>query len=108
MIVYSEEQVKQAYDEGFKAGKESVVDKPVLCAGFERLPEKGVSVIQEFGKCDMCGKEAALSRKYYHYDIDCECCLAPGKNHFETVRHCGECEPQPPRRITVTLRPLPE
>ena len=36
MIVYSEEQVKQAYDEGFKAGKESVVDKPVLC---DSLPD---------------------------------------------------------------------
>ena len=22
---------------------------------------------QEFGKCDMCGKESTLSRKYYYY-----------------------------------------
>lgn len=29
----------------------------------------------EFGKCDICGKEAALSRTYFKYKIgSCECC----------------------------------
>lgn len=29
----------------------------------------------EFGKCDICGKEAALSRTYFKYRIgSCECC----------------------------------
>ena len=24
----------------------------------------------EFGKCDCCGKETIVSRKYYHYNIN--------------------------------------
>ena len=40
MIVYSEEQVKQAHDEGFKAGKESVVVKPTLCEVLAKIEKK--------------------------------------------------------------------
>ena len=31
MIVYSEEQIKQAYEEGFKAGKKSLSSSRLLC-----------------------------------------------------------------------------
>ena len=65
----------------------------------------------EFGKCDICGKEAPLSRKYYHYDIDCECChsIINSKNHhFELVRHCKNCEPKPPKWIRLVKKPIDE
>lgn len=59
----------------------------------------------EYGKCDMCGKESTLNRKYYHYDIDCECCMSPDKRHFQIVRYCESCTPKPPHRISVSMRP---
>lgn len=58
----------------------------------------------EFGKCDVCQKENTLSRKYYYYDIQCECCGAKheGKNvHFEIVLHCSNCTPKEPKSITI-------
>ena len=58
----------------------------------------------EFGKCDICGKEAALSRTYFKYRIcSCECCdskLHDGtKGHFEVVHHCKDCVPHLPTVI---------
>lgn len=38
----------------------------------------------EFGKCDYCGKETTVQRKYYHYDIKCDC---HSPNHFEIRRN---------------------
>lgn len=29
----------------------------------------------EFAKCDVCGQEAPVSRKYYYYDVKCDCCI---------------------------------
>lgn len=56
----------------------------------------------EYGKCDVCGKEGTLKRKYYYYDIKCDCCLNGGKReHFEIVRYCEKCKPTPPYEITV-------
>lgn len=56
----------------------------------------------EFGKCDICGKEAPLSRTYFIYDIHCECCgcKEDGRNmHFKFVRHCENCIPDIPQSI---------
>lgn len=57
----------------------------------------------EWGKCDICGKENALHRKYYYYDIQCECC---SPTHFELIRHCKLCasKVKPPREIKVVLK----
>lgn len=65
----------------------------------------------EFGKCDICGKEAALSRTYFKYRIgSCECCgskLRDGSNgHFEVVRHCNKCVPHLPTVIHPLLKAL--
>ena len=46
----------------------------------------------EWGTCEYCNKERGLGRTYFRYDIDCECCN--GKQHFEIVYHCGDCEPK--------------
>lgn len=55
----------------------------------------------EFGKCDICGKNAQLNRKYYHYDIQCECC---SPNHFDLICHCDNCHPKPPKQTTIKLK----
>ena len=65
----------------------------------------------EWGKCDICGHHNTVSRKYYHYDIDCDCChsIVNGKNkHFEIVRYCPDCTPVPPKRISVVVEPMTE
>lgn len=61
----------------------------------------------EFGKCQCCGKETSLQRKYFYYDIDCECCSAihkGKKRHFEFIRHCNNCIPKEPLKINVSLK----
>lgn len=59
---------------------------------------------QEYGKCQICSKEAPLRRKYYHYNIECECCSSGGKpQHFEIVWYCKDCQPKPPRKVTIHL-----
>lgn len=61
----------------------------------------------EFGKCEMCGKEAPLSRTYFVYDIHCECCgcKEDGRDmHSELVRHCKDCVPDIPQVITPTVK----
>ena len=62
----------------------------------------------EFGKCDLCGKETFLRRKYYRYNIKCTCCNSLNDPHFEIVRHCGTCEPRPPRAIKAWVKPMTE
>ena len=59
----------------------------------------------EYGNCDMCNTQAALSRKYYRYDIKCDCCNGKDDDHFEIIRHCSECEPKPPREVKVIIAP---
>jgi hypothetical protein len=56
----------------------------------------------EVGVCDICGQSSELSRKYYYYDIKCEC---HSPEHFEIVRHCSRCEPKPPEKTTVFIHP---
>lgn len=57
----------------------------------------------EFGSCSICGSSGQISRKYYNYDIKCECC---SNKHFEIVYHCANCTPSPPKQITVTVKPV--
>lgn len=63
---------------------------------------------QEFGKCDICGKEASLDRTYFFYPIHCECCGSKDKNgqdqHFELVCHCKDCIPCIPTEIHPLLQ----
>ena len=58
----------------------------------------------EYGTCSKCNTEAPLTRKYFHYDINCECCV--GNKHFEIVKTCQHCEPKPPSYIKVVLTPI--
>jgi len=65
----------------------------------------------EYGKCDICGAtDVLLARKYYYYDVDCECCVHNKRNsrekHFEIVRYCNNCKPKPPRRISAVIKPI--
>ena len=55
----------------------------------------------EIGKCDICGKTEAVERKYYHYDINCEC---HSPNHLEMVKYCKDCEPKEPRETKITFK----
>ena len=60
----------------------------------------------EFGKCEICGKEAQLERTYFIYDIHCQCCgcKRDGRDmHFELVRHCKDCIPGVPKIIKPQL-----
>jgi hypothetical protein len=60
----------------------------------------------EYGKCNTCGKDAPLQRKYYYYDIKCSCCGSRhnGKNyHFEIKWHCANCKPKAPSSIKIVL-----
>jgi len=54
----------------------------------------------EYGKCEVCGKEGALQRTYYHYDIKCKC---HSPNHFEVISHCSDCKPQEPETTRITI-----
>lgn len=63
---------------------------------------------QEFGKCEICGKKSILNRKYYYYNINCECCASSEKKHFEIVRYCDNCNPKPPQKISVYVKPILE
>lgn len=55
----------------------------------------------EFGKCGVCKEDKPLQRKYYRYNIDCECC---GNEHFEYVAHCKDCTPVEPVTTRVTIK----
>lgn len=55
----------------------------------------------EIAKCTFCGIATEVVRKYYHYNMDCECCS--GDKHFEIVRYCKDCTPHPPYKITACV-----
>jgi hypothetical protein len=63
--------------------------------------EKNMSGDVEFGYCEICGKEDALQRKYYHYNIKCDCC---SPQHSELVRYCKNCEPREPLRTKLSVK----
>ena len=56
----------------------------------------------EVGLCDICKEQHTLQRKYYYYGIKCDC---HSPEHFEIVRHCSVCTPQPPETITIHRTP---
>jgi hypothetical protein len=62
----------------------------------------------EFGKCEICGKDAILERTYFYYPIHCECCESYDKNaqrqHFEIICHCKNCVPRVPKEIHPLLK----
>jgi len=63
----------------------------------------------ELSKCDMCGTIALVSRRYYYYDIKCDCCDCYNDkrdNHFEITKHCSKCKPKPPNRISAVVAPI--
>ncbi len=64
----------------------------------------------EFGKCEICGKEAPLERTYFYYPIHCECCGSKDKNgqkqHFEMVVHCEDCPAPMPKEIHPLLKSM--
>ncbi|CAG7580239.1 MAG: hypothetical protein SLAVMIC_00316 [uncultured marine phage] len=55
----------------------------------------------EYGICDICNREAYIDRKYYRYDIKCEC---HSPNHFVICYHCENCEPTEPTETKISLR----
>lgn len=58
------------------------------------------------GKCQICGKEnVPLKRKYYYYGLKCEC---HSPEHFEIVEHCKDCIPKPPKKTTISIKPINE
>ena len=62
----------------------------------------------EFGKCEICGKEAILDRTYFYYPIHCECCGSKDERgqdqHFEMIAHCKNCIPEIPKEIHPLLK----
>ena len=63
---------------------------------------------KELGGCSICGeKNTIVSRKYYYYDIKCDCCR---DKHSEIVWYCDKCEDKvkPPKKVTVTIKPVGE
>lgn len=40
-------------------------------------------------KCQHCGKEGLLNRRYIHYDIKCDC---HSPKHFKIIYLCAECD----------------
>ena len=63
----------------------------------------------EVGTCEECGKEKVqILRKYYRYPIKCICCNGRDDNHFEVVKHCEDCKPTAPMKISLYIRSLKE
>ncbi len=61
----------------------------------------------EVGICDVCKQERVpLSRKYYYYEVKCDCCNRKEDNHFQIVRYCSNCTPKPQPNITVHIKPI--
>ena len=56
---------------------------------------------QNYGKCDVCGKEGPLERTYFYYGIKCEC---HSPNHFELINHCRDCAPKEPKYSMVEFK----
>lgn len=55
----------------------------------------------EVNVCSTCKKTKPVSRKYYHYDIKCEC---HSPDHFEIVWYCEDCQPKEPTETKVTFK----
>ena len=55
----------------------------------------------EYGKCQICGTEGPVARKYYYYKLKCEC---HSPEHFEIVWHCDKCEAKEPIVTKITIK----
>lgn len=55
----------------------------------------------EYDKCDICGNKDLLQRKYYRYDIKCEC---HSPYHFEVVKYCKNCKPREPHETRILFK----
>lgn len=64
----------------------------------------------ELGFCYMCNKRnIPISRKYYYYDIQCECCICTYEDkrvHVECINYCADCEPKPPKKVIFEANPI--
>ena len=58
----------------------------------------------EIGYCDICHKKKQIKRKYYYYDVNCDCC-GSSQGHFEIIKYCDKCTPKPPKRINIIMEP---
>ena len=85
-------------------GKTSCVrlDKPfTIGTVFYTKPARSYDVGDvEISKCQYCGTKGPVKRKYYHYDITCDC---HSPEHFEIVFHCKNCIPAEPKTTIITL-----
>lgn len=63
---------------------------------------------QEINICSGCKQEDVVSRKYFYYDIKCDCCNSKDDPHFEIVYYCRSCIPFPPKEINVHIKPIKE
>ena len=62
---------------------------------------------QEYGVCDICGAQDYVSRTYFYYHIDCDCCKGPeNHNHHEIVYTCPRCVAVPPKTLRVKMQPF--
>lgn len=59
----------------------------------------------EYGQCMYCQKIGNVQRAYYHYDVECGCC---GDKHFEYIKHCDDCIPRPPVKISAYVVSIEE
>ena len=57
----------------------------------------------EFGMCDICKKDAPITRTYYRYAIKCNC---HSPQHFVLIRHCNECKPVEPEFLVIKTKDL--
>lgn len=74
----------------------SVIENPKAITG--DLSPDNVCPACEYGKCEVCGKEASLGRTYWYYPVKCDCHTP---THFELVRHCNECKPVEPKQTMI-------
>lgn len=58
----------------------------------------------EIDYCYICKKLRPVRRKYYSYNIKCECCGGNDGKHFELVKHCADCKPIPPLEIRPHIK----
>lgn len=60
----------------------------------------------EVDKCDICLQVTYVTRKYYYYNIKCDCCNDKDSPHFEIVKYCKNCIPKSKNKITVYIDPM--
>ena len=108
LINFQMEEGGKVYDVKFN---HSITDEEVekyfeqKCGGVHKWWRFGGGDV-ETGFCDICGRGRHLQRKYYRYPIPCDCCNKKEDNHFEIVRHCAQCTPVPPKKLTVVMKPI--